>query len=51
MTDNQLMLMQFSFACGYYRKRYSLFLGKHGAKDDERTIRSIMKIFESMFSA
>jgi hypothetical protein len=51
MMDNQLMLMQFSFACSYYRKRYSLFLGKRGAKDDEQTIRSIMKIFESMFAA
>lgn len=51
MLDNQLMIMQFSFACDYYRKRYSLFLGKRGAKDDEHVIRGMIKVFASMFAA
>lgn len=49
LLDNQLVSMQFSFACSYYKKRYSLFLGPQNAKDDEHVIRSVMKSLQSMF--
>jgi AcrR family transcriptional regulator len=47
MMDNQLMVMQFSFACTYYRKRYSLFLGEGS---DEQVIQNMMKVFRSVFT-
>lgn len=49
MLDNQLMAMQYSFACPYYQKRFSLFLGERNAKDNEHVIRCIMKGLQSMF--
>ena len=49
MLDNQLMTTQFSFACEYYRKRFSMYLGEADSSDEEYVINSIMKAFESMF--
>lgn len=49
MLDNQLMAMQFSFACAYYDKRYSLFLGERNSKDNEYVINNMMKVIEGMF--
>lgn len=51
LLDNQLLIMQFSFACSYYKKRFSLFVGAHNVEDNEHVIRSIMKVLESMFGA
>ncbi|MDR1027852.1 MAG: TetR/AcrR family transcriptional regulator [Clostridiales Family XIII bacterium] len=49
LLDNQLISMQFSFACSYYRKRFSLFLGERNAGDNEYVIRNVMKTLQSMF--
>lgn len=49
MFDNQLMTMQFSFACDYYEKRYNLFLGEKNAEDNEYVINNMMKVLERMF--
>lgn len=48
LVDNQLMSMQFSFACGYYAKRFSLFVGPENVQDNEYVIRSIVAALESM---
>jgi AcrR family transcriptional regulator len=49
LLDNQFVSMQFSFACSYYKKRFSLFIGEQNARDNEHVIRSIMKTLQSMF--
>lgn len=48
LLDNQLMIMQFSFACGYHKQRFSLFVGQRNVEDNEYLIRSIMAALESM---
>lgn len=50
LLDNQLMAMQYSFACPYYQKRFSLFLGESITKDNEYVIRCIMKALQSMLA-
>lgn len=49
MLDNQLMITQFSFACEYYKKRFSMYLGEADSSDEEYVINSIMKALEHMF--
>lgn len=48
MLDNQLISMQFSFACDYYQKRYALFVGEKNARDNEYVVNSMMRALESM---
>jgi hypothetical protein len=51
MMDNQFMIMQFSFACRYYEKRFALYVGERNAADDEYVIKSMVKIIADMFGA
>lgn len=51
MLDNQFINMQVSFACGYYQKRFSLFVGEKNVKDREFVINSMMRVIESMLEA
>lgn len=48
MLDNQLINVQFSYACGYYMRRHALFLGERNARDNEFVIDSIMQVIKSM---
>lgn len=48
MLDNQLINVQFSYACSYYGKRHSLFIGEKNALDNEFVIDSIMRVIKSM---
>ncbi len=48
LIDNQLLIMQYSFACSYHQKRFSLFVGEKNSQDNEYLIRSIMRALESM---
>lgn len=48
LIDNQLLIMQYSFACSYHQKRFSLFVGEKNTRDNEYLIRSIMMALESM---
>ncbi|MFA5585385.1 MAG: TetR/AcrR family transcriptional regulator [Saccharofermentanales bacterium] len=48
LIDNQLLIMQYSFACSYHRRRFSLFVGPENQEDNEYLIRSIMTALESM---
>ena len=49
ILDNLLVITQFSFACEYYKKRLSMYLGETDASDDEYVINSIMRFLESAF--
>ena len=51
LLDNQIVMMQFSYACTYYKRRHELFLGDSIANDAEYLMRSIMQAIESMFGA
>ena len=48
LLDNQLLLMQYSFACPYHTRRLALFVGQANVQDNEYLIRSIMTALESM---
>ncbi|MDL2258593.1 TetR/AcrR family transcriptional regulator [Eubacteriales bacterium OttesenSCG-928-K08] len=48
LVDNQLISMQFSFACFYYRKRFSMFVGAQDDEQSELVIKSIIKALKSM---
>lgn len=48
LLDNQLLLMQYSFACPYHKRRLALFVGQGNIQDNEYLIRSIMTALESM---
>lgn len=48
MLDNQLINMQFSFACNYYQKRFFMFVGEKNVRDREFVIHSMMRVIESM---
>jgi AcrR family transcriptional regulator len=48
MLDNQFMMVQFSFACDYYKKRCELFVGANNVADREHMIRSILKVMQSL---
>jgi AcrR family transcriptional regulator len=50
MLDNQFMMIQFSFACSYYKKRCELFVGEKNVTDREHMIRSILKVIQSLLS-
>ncbi|HPX92807.1 MAG TPA: TetR/AcrR family transcriptional regulator [Bacillota bacterium] len=48
LIDNQLLVMQYSFACGYHQKRISLFVGEKNIADNEYLIHSMIKALETM---
>ncbi len=48
LLDNQLMIMQFSYACRYYGERLALFVGEDNVRDNEYLIRKIIAALESM---
>ncbi len=48
--DNLFMMMQFSYACGYYEKRREIYLGAKKAKNDRRVTDQMMKFITGALS-
>ena len=49
MMDNQLMMIQFSYACDYYKKRFDIYVGCDNARNDAFVRENTMKVMRSMF--
>ena len=41
--DNLFMMMQFSYACSYYRQRKEIYLGEKKSRNDELVTSQIMQ--------
>ena len=45
--DNLLLMLQYSFGCGYYRERLALFAGNPALSDPRTVIRGTMRFIEN----
>jgi TetR/AcrR family transcriptional regulator len=45
--DNLFMMLQFSYACGYYRERFKIYAGEDIFKQDDFVVEQFMKFFRA----
>lgn len=45
--DNLFMMLQFSYACTYYRDRFKIYTGKEALEDDELVVEQFNRIFQA----
>lgn len=45
--DNLFMMLQFSYACGYYRERFKIYAGEDIFKQDEFVVEQFMKFIRA----
>lgn len=48
--DNLLMMMQFSYACDYYRERFRIYCGEETLERDEYVRKEMLKFLEPAFT-
>lgn len=48
--DSLIMVLQFSYACTYYKERMKFFIGKNTLNDDERMIKGILQFIRRALS-
>ena len=41
------MMLQFSYACGYYRERFKIYAGEDIFKQDDFVVEQFMKFFRA----
>lgn len=49
--DNLFMMLQFSYACTYYRDRFKIYTGKEALEDDELVVEQFNRIFQAALKA
>lgn len=50
LLDSVFMMLQFSTACEYYKKRFSIYMGKPEAECDELIVSQTMKFLKAAFN-
>ena len=50
LLDNVFMMLQFSTACEYYKKRFSTYIGKSQEECDELIVSQTMKFLKAAFN-
>ena len=45
--DNLFMMLQFSYACTYYRDRFKIYTGKEALEDDELVVEQFTRLFQA----
>ena len=48
--DNLFLIVQFSYACTYYKERLKIFSGKNAIEEDERMIKGMMQFIRRALS-
>ncbi|MNN38656.1 hypothetical protein D3C81_1526620 [compost metagenome] len=41
--DNQIIMMQFSYSCGYYQERFRVYMGDDIFEQDDMVVKQVMK--------
>lgn len=50
LLDNVFMMLQYSTACDYYKKRFSIYIGKSDEECDELIVSQTMKFLKAAFN-
>ena len=48
--DNLFMMLQFSYACDYYRERFKIYAGEDILEKDELVVEQLMKFIKASFN-